>query len=247
MRILIFYTIGIVLSNIFRFNLISFDKWEQESAIFTMSLVSLLGAIGLFIGGLLMIYFLKKERKLNFSLFGTSFKWSIIMMIIPLALLSFFGVHNSFGMNIHYYGLIGGVTTLIYCFFEEIGWRGYLQEELSELKEWKRVLLIGFLWYFWHLSFISNQNILDNIQFLGWMILGSWGLGKVISSTKSIAAVSCFHMLINIMMFNGGITNGLEGNTKVYILAIAVILWITTIHFWMKERKEVKSSYSSTS
>ena len=145
---------------------------------FELLLISPLGAIGLLIGGLISLKLLSKERKLNYSLFGTSRKWSLIMLVIPIILLGIFGVHNENDSNIHYYGIIGGIGTLIYCFCEEIGWRGYLQDELKPIKEWQRVLIIGFLWYLWHLSFISNQNFMDNIKFLSMMILASWGTWK---------------------------------------------------------------------
>jgi len=205
-------------------------------------LTSPLGAIGLLIGALISLYLLKKERNLSFSLFGTSWKWSLIMLSIPIILLAIFGVQNENGLNAHYYGLIGGIGTLIYCFCEEIGWRGYLQDELKSTKEWQRVLVIGFLWYFWHLSFISNQNLIENIQFLGWMILGSWGLGKVIDSTKSIIAATCFHMIINIMMFNGKMTNGIDGSSKLLILGISIFLWILILIIWGKQEKTIANN-----
>jgi len=241
-RISIFYIIGIVLSNVFRFDLLNLYKSKETLTVLELLLTSPLGAIGLLIGALISLYLLKKERNLSFSLFGTSWKWSLIMLSIPIILLAIFGVQNENGLNAHYYGLIGGIGTLIYCFCEEIGWRGYLQDELKSTKEWQRVLVIGFLWYFWHLSFISNQNLIENIQFLGWMILGSWGLGKVIDSTKSIIAATCFHMIINIMMFNGKMTNGIDGSSKLLILGISIFLWILILIIWGKQEKTIANN-----
>jgi len=239
LRISIFYIVGITLSNIFRFDLLNLNESKEYLSVIELLLKSPLGAIGLLIGALISLFLLRKERKLNYSLFGTSKKWSIIMLTIPVILLGIFGVANVNGVNIHYYGVIGGIGTLIYCFSEEIGWRGYLQDELKPLKEWQRVALIGFLWYFWHLSFLKNQNIVDNLQFLGWMIFGSWGLGKVIDATKSIIAVTCFHMIINIMLFNGQMTNGIDGSSKFIILGISIGLWIVILILWGKENKTI--------
>ena len=161
LRILIFYLIGITLSNVFRFDLLNLNESGEKLSIIELLITSPLGTIGLFIGALISLYLLKKERKLSFSLFGTSWKWSLIMLSIPVILLAIFGVDNENNINIHLYGMLGGIGTLIYCFCEEIGWRGYLQDELKSVKEWKRILLIGFLWYLWHLSFITNQNFID--------------------------------------------------------------------------------------
>lgn len=241
-RISVFYVIGISLSNIFRFDLLKLHDRKEVLSVFELLLISPLEAIGLLIGAFISLRLLRKEKKLNYSLFGTSRKWSLIMLVIPIILLGLSGVNNENGSNIHYYGIIGGIGTLIYCFCEEIGWRGYLQDELKSIKEWQRALLIGFLWYLWHLPFISNQNFIDNIQFLGWMIFGSWELGKVIDSTKSIIAITCFHMIINIMMFNGKMKAGIEGSTKLMILGISVILWIVIINYWKKEEKTIANN-----
>jgi membrane protease YdiL (CAAX protease family) len=134
---------------------------------------------------------------------------------------------------------MGGIGTLLYCICEEFGWRGYLQDELKPLKEWQRVLLIGFLWYLWHLSFINNQDILSNVKFLGWMILGSWGIGKVIDSTKSILAATSFHMIINLVMFNQIIKNGINENQKLIIVGVSIVICFIVIKKWERENKTI--------
>lgn len=237
LRITIFYIIGITISNIFRFNILDLNNSKDNISILELLLTSPLGAIGLLIGALISLSLLKRERKLSYSLLGTSPKWSIIMMIIPVILLGIFGVENLNNVNEHYYGIIGGIGTLIYAFSEEIGWRGYLQDELKVIKEWQRVILIGFLWYLWHLSFLTNQDLIANLQFLGWMIFGSWGIGKVIDSTKSIIVATCFHMIINIMMFNGYMTKGIDGSSKLIILGISIVSWIAIMIYWKKKEK----------
>lgn len=233
-RISLFYLIAISLSNIFRFDLMGLRDTIENMPVWTMVLFSPLGASGILIGALISIYLLRKERKTEFSIFGTSQKWSLSMVIIPILLMSVIGVKNSNGVNVHYYGFIAGIGTLIYCFCEEIGWRGYLQDELKKIKVWQRALIIGFLWYFWHLSFIINQNVIDNLKFLGWMILGSWGIGKVIDSTKSIFAATCFHMIINIMMFNSRVKDGITWDEKLIILGVSVGIWILILRKWEK-------------
>ncbi len=75
------------------------------------------------------------------------------------------------------------------------------------------------------------------------MILGCWGLGKVIDSTKSIVAVTCFQMIFNIIMFNGKMTNGIEGSAKLMILGITIVLRIIIMNFWKKkERKKERTT-----
>lgn len=238
-RIMLFYLIGIFLSNVFRFDLFHIRESTDTLNILLVSLIAPLGAIGLLLGALISLHLLKKERVTQYSLFGTSKKWSLIMISIPIILLVVTGVENSNNENIHYYGLMGGIGTLLYCICEEFGWRGYLQDELKPLKEWQRVLLIGFLWYLWHLSFINNQDILSNVKFLGWMILGSWGIGKVIDSTKSILAATSFHMIINLVMFNQLIKNGINENQKLIIVGVSIVICFIVIKKWERENKTI--------
>jgi len=102
------------------------------------------------------------------------------MALIPLVLMIITGVESPDNTNSHIFALANGFGTLIYCYFEEIGWRGYLQDELKHLKEWQRFLIMVILWYIWHFSFLKNTSLDGEIIFLGILILGSWGLGKVI-------------------------------------------------------------------
>ena len=238
-RIIIFYLIGISISNIFRFDLLNSDAIIENMPVWSIAFSAPLGAIGLFIGAIISIRLLKKERRTEYSFFGTSKKWSIIMPIIPVVLLTVLGVQNSKEVDTHYYGLFAGIGTFIYCMFEEIGWRAYLQEELRMIKEWQRTLLIGFLWYFWHLSFLTESSLAENIFFLSMLIFGSWGIGKIMELTKSVFAASCFHLIIQIMMFNALIKNGIDPNEKLIILGISVIIWIVILKRWKNEIRTV--------
>ena len=156
------------------------------------------------------------------------------MAVIPIFLLAVLGVENTKAAKTHYYGLAAGIGTFIYCIFEEYGWRGYLQEELIAISEWKRILIIGFLWYFWHLLFLKETALGDNLIFLSVLIAGTWGIGKVMEMTKSVFAAACFHMIIQIMMFNSLIKNGIDRNEKILILGVAVTAFIVILKYWKK-------------
>jgi membrane protease YdiL (CAAX protease family) len=193
-------------------------------------------AVGVLLGALISLRLLQKKTKLEFSVFGTSKKWSVIMCVIPVILLLILGVNNKSGNNTHYFGFIAGLSTFIYCCFEEIGWRGYLEQELKGISEFKRILIIAGLWYLWHLLFLRNPDLMQNILFFGWLILGSWGLGKIIRLTKSTFAAACFHMVINIILFNGFIKDGLDRTDKIIVLGVLVPIWILILFKWNKEK-----------
>ncbi|MEN5057550.1 CPBP family intramembrane glutamic endopeptidase [Sphingobacterium kitahiroshimense] len=107
---------------------------------------------------------------------------------------------------------------LIYGLLEEIGWRGFLQQQLKPLPEFLNVFIVAVLWFIWHLNFdLSSSNLL----FLGILILGSWGIGKVANNTHSLLAVAAFHSLNNFF---------LEMNTLKIILLISLLsIWIIAL------------------
>jgi len=167
------------------------------------------------------------------------------MSAIPIVLSTIIGVKNDYEINTNLYGLIIVLGSLIYCMMEEFGWRGYLQEELKGLKPVKRYLIIGFVWYFWHLTFLTEATLTENLFFLGMLLFGSWGIGQVAESTKSILASACFHLIIQIMMFNSLIKNGLDGTQKLVILGVSVFLWILILRKW-QSKNELKSLNTKT-
>lgn len=239
LRIIVFYIIAISLSNIFRFDIFNLNSILDKLPAYTLILFSPLEAIGIIIGAIISISLLKKKRKTNMSIWGTSKKLSILMSLVPITLMLVIGVTNSKGINTHYFGLIGAVTTFVYCFSEEIGWRGYLEDELWEMKPLIKYTLIGLLWYSWHLNFINDFSLLSNLLSLGILILGSWGIGQVAMKTKSIIACTCFHLLGNIMMFNPIIKDGITGSSKLIILFVSIGIWIFVLGMWGKNKKNL--------
>jgi len=235
LRISLFYLTAIGLSNIFRLQLFGLNEIAEKLPTWVLMLTSPLQAIGVMLGALLSLFLLRKKRKLAYSLWGSSAKWSSIMVIIPIALLAIIGVRNSDGTNIHYFALISSLPTLIYCYFEEIGWRGYLNDELQSLKQWQRTLIIGFLWYVWHLVFITNHSIPGNLIPLIILTLGSWLLGEIIDLTKSIAVVAIFHMMINMMLDNPYLKEALTMSEKLVVTGVTLIAWLIIFFKWRKE------------
>ena len=230
-RILIFFVIATLISNVFRFDIFGL-KPELEKLpnwIFILTTVFLEGS-GVIIGVLIILPYLKKEKKVEMSFFGTSKTKGLIMAIIPIITLAIIGVRNDLELDNHVYGLIAIIGTLLYCIMEEYGWRGYLQEELKSLQSWQKYLIIGTVWYLWHLTFLTKATIGDNLFFWAMMIFGSWGIGQVAELTKSILASSCFHLIVQIMMFNALFRNGIDGTEKIIILTVCVVIWIVIMN-----------------
>jgi membrane protease YdiL (CAAX protease family) len=111
----------------------------------------------------------------------------------------------------------------MYGLLEEIGWRGFLQQQLKGLPKIWNILIIGILWFIWHLNFeMTTMNLL----FLGLLIFGSWGIGIVADKTNSLLAVSAFHTLNNIKTEN-----------NLIIIGILVVIWILMIIYSERKKK----------
>ena len=235
-RVILFFVIATLISNIFRFDIFEIKKKIEKLPTWLFILISVLleGSV-VIIGALIALNLLRKNKETQINLFGTSKRKSLMMVAIPIIVLTIIGVDNEYSLNPHLYGLFAIIGTLIYCLMEEIGWRGYLQEELRELNSWQKYSFIGLVWYIWHLSFLTNATIGENLFFLAMMIFGSWGIGQVAESTKSIFASACFHLIIQIMMFNALIKNGIDGPEKIITLAISVTLWFIIVKKWEKQ------------
>lgn len=236
-RVVIFFLIAISISNVFRFQLFGLESFYNSLSVWAKLISSPFQSVGVLLGSLLAISMLKKERMPIHSIFGSSRKWSLFMCSVPIFIFSIWGIENKEGYNPHLIGLIMGLSFIIYCLFEEYGWRGYLEDELKDWKEWKRVLFIAALWYLWHLSFLRNHDLQANLTFFGIIVLGSWGIGKVIHSTKSILSASCFHMIYNIWMLRAGFEVSVEPSQKLWIIGISVALWILIIKLWEGQEK----------
>lgn len=232
---MIFFVIATAISNIFRFDIFEFQSELQQlpAALFILISVLLEGS-GVWIGASIAIFLLKKKRKREITFFGTSVFKSVLMAVIPIMILTITGVTNDYGLGPHIYGFYAITGTLIYCVMEEYGWRGFLQEELKSVKPWQKYGSIGLLWYLWHLSFLMGVTIGENVFFLGMMIFGSWGIGQVAELTKSILACACFHLIIQIMMFNALIKNGITGTEKLIVFGVSAAIWVLIMKRWKK-------------
>ncbi|WP_118975947.1 CPBP family intramembrane glutamic endopeptidase [Taibaiella koreensis] len=150
-----------------------------------------------------------------------SFKGNFRNIIIPLAV--FAVVPVVFISTVAYitkgtipFGAV--LTVLLYGLLEELGWRGFLQNELKSLPKIVNIITVAALWFIWHLNF---ELTTANVMFFVILIAGTWGIGKVADKTHSLLAVSAFHSLNNFFFdFD---------TTKLFILLTLVIIWVGTV------------------
>ncbi len=116
-------------------------------------------------------------------------------------------------------------VSILYGFFEEFGWRGYLQSELSEIKPIYKYLIISLLWYPWHFDFgLDMPHLYSYIFILG----GSIGMGYVADKSKSLILPALFHAFSNIIFSNIVFKNYIHASFTstiiiVFICVVAII------------------------
>jgi uncharacterized protein len=233
-RIIIYYIIAVTLSGMFRLGIFEWYNNMQLPFGLTNFLKALLEGCGP-ITGAFVIWMITKQKS-SITLFGTQTKKSLIMFSIPLLLFTFFGINNGQDVNPHIYGFIIGLGVVMYGIFEEYGWRGYLQNELKELKVLHRTLIIAVLWYAWHFTFIiRGTTLLNELMFFAIILFATWGIGAIVEKTKSIIAGACFHILGNILFTSSLVSNGFNNQTRYIIFGICLVSWIYIVNTWKKK------------
>ncbi len=232
-RVLLFYGIAIVVSNLFRFDVFELNArlgaWSGLGYLITRNLLE---GSGVFIGAVVGLHLLKQARPLLISFWGTSRNSVLLMALVPFILITVIGLRNKFGVNEHLFGAVATLAVLIYCAMEEYGWRGYLQQELNGLQQLTKYLVIGLLWYLWHLPFLENPSVLANVLFFGTLVLGSWGIGQVAVLTRSIGASACFHFVVNITFYNVFFHQALDPLMLGVVIATCIGAWIIVLKKW---------------
>ena len=153
------------------------------------------------------------RRKTEYTLVGKSAWKSIATIVIPCVV---FGIIGGWDL---------GVTCLLafaYGLLEEFGWRGFLQYELRKLPVWQYVLIITVMWFLLFLD-LTQRSILP---FFLLLLFASWGIGKVVSETRSLLLCAAFHGIVNFSK------RDLFSDTTFTVAFVCVIVfWIVMWYF----------------
>lgn len=130
--------------------------------------------------------------------------------------------------------LFGPTINAIPALGEELGWRGFLQKELSPLGFWKASVIVGIVWGFWHLPLIINgYNYPDNpIAGVFMMTLLTVLLSPILAQlhelSGTVLAPAIFHGVLNAVaglpiLFTIGYNSFLTGITGISGAAVLII------------------------
>ncbi|MFK7949352.1 MAG: CPBP family intramembrane glutamic endopeptidase [Saprospiraceae bacterium] len=185
---------------------------------------ALIPMLGLVIGS----YKMRQKIETTTTFQGNDLGHSLVMILTPIALLTYLGVSNSVGVPPQVFGFFIGCLVMLYAFLEEYGWRGYLQEELHNMgmDENLAYVFIGFIWFVWHWYFLRLSGS-ANMVLLPIFILASAGIGKIIKQTNSITIAAAFHGIVNILFTFSVVSNGISMKEKLIIGIVFLMVWAT--------------------
>jgi membrane protease YdiL (CAAX protease family) len=193
---------------------------------------SLASGISPLIGGLILVKGLKRPN--NLTLFSIGFWETIGVVVLPIIL---FFVVGSFNIGEPNYAIVLAIlVAIVYAVFEEYGWRGYLQSELTEISAIYKYLIVSVLWFAWHLDFGLDRSHLLSYLFV---LIGSMGIGYVADKSKSLLLPSLFHMFFNVLFSNTLV--GVTFLQKAIILLISAISVISVMRWSLRKIRMARS------
>lgn len=221
--LLLFYFIAISVSG-----LLAMDATlEQFQSLMAGTLASGWTFLPAGVGTLLAaIWVFKYDKSLfrTIDLKGNNFGKNLLLTAIPVVVFTILGLENKHGYNPHVYGLIFSVVSVAYAVCEEMFWRGYMLDGLRGLNKWLYPLLIGIVWWAWHLRFSSA---FDYTWFLGVCLSGSYLLCYTTNLTKSYMTAGAFHAVLVITTTSSRFTD-----EKLYGILLSVVIWILIGFSW---------------
>ncbi|MCL2093613.1 MAG: CPBP family intramembrane metalloprotease [Treponema sp.] len=146
--------------------------------------------------------------------------------------------------------LAGCTINAFFALGEELGWRGYLMRELSNMPVIYSAIFTGAVWGLWHFPLILMGHNYPQHPLLGvpmmiiWCILLSPVMSYLRVKSKSVISAALFHGTLNavagmaLLYISGGndLTNGLTGLAGFIALAILNGLLFLYDRYITKER-----------
>jgi hypothetical protein len=131
------------------------------------------------------------------SLFGHNRPVGLLALAAPVVVAAIAGFGNLAGAGLA--GLVFGLSIVIYCLCEEIGWRGFLTGNLAWMTEKRADLLTGVMWFAWHFTFMPELRDPSYVfGFTAAIIAGAFGLAEARRRTGGFALATGWHAAVKL-------------------------------------------------
>ena len=195
------------------------------------------------------------------SKFNNKINWKIVALIVLIQTLIFIGItcivgsKNNIGDALF---TVSSIKMLVYFFFknllagplgEELGWRGFAQQELQKKHSpLKAAMIISFWWGIWHMpiwfttGFIGKELVLYILLFMISVIAISIIMAAFYNLNKNLIITIIIHQLFNLYigLINGNIIE-IVGYSAVFygIVAISLIIINPKQSLYIKKKNNV--------
>jgi uncharacterized protein len=231
--VFLFYTVAFAISGLFNSGFLTTYYQSFTKGSFISDLTYLPACIGT-LAAAIFVLLIDKTHKKTITLLGNIKLKNLIISLTPLFAFTLIGIDNNYDQNPHIFAFYFAFINLIYAVFEEIGWRGYLQDALRPLRQWYIYVIIGVLWWAWHFRFNTTFEL---TLFPLICIAGSFLIGNFTEKTKSYLTAGGLHCLIILLSNSGELTY-----EKMIAGGLVILIWIGIGKFWNTEN--TNSSHS---
>ncbi len=194
------------------------------------------------VAALICFFIFRKTHVRTITFTGTSIVKSLLFFLLPYAIWNIILLINPCDDIItpaYFLQLIPFGFLMIIG--EELGWRGFLQDALRPLKEWKRWLVLGIMWEFWHFTrgivdCGPLQLILRKLMMIATVVILTYIIGKLTDKTKSLLVAIALHSWFDILFEFSHPNTYIAGG-------LSIIIWIVLLWKWnSKENKAIPVS-----
>jgi len=99
-----------------------------------------------------------------------------------------------------------------------------LQDELRNINPILQYLIIEFLWYAWHLTFLGGHiNFINELIIFLILFVACIGIGYAVKHTQSIIVAACMHMIGNIIAFSILIKQSISVQNRFIIIGVRIL------------------------
>jgi membrane protease YdiL (CAAX protease family) len=239
-RIGIYYLIALSISYLARFVWNTSDTTGRPQGLWEMY-SNLIAALGPFIGAVAIWATFRPERRMRFG--GTFPAMGAAMLAVPALVMGSIGIQNQLSVEPHLFGAHLGIWIALYALLEETGWRGYLQDELSDRPALLKYSVVGIFWYGWHFSYLAGHPASAEMMNLLFIVLASIGIGFVADRTRSIFAAASFHIIGNILITTAAFKALIPAQqTKTMIVLICIFIWLVMLRAWRMRDKRIQNA-----
>uniref|UniRef100_A0A486XQX1 CAAX amino terminal protease family family n=1 Tax=Rheinheimera sp. BAL341 TaxID=1708203 RepID=A0A486XQX1_9GAMM len=194
------------------------------------------------ISAILMFKFFSKENNLRrYDIFSGGFAVNFLIYYFPMILFVSIFSNSLDCKQVIFFLTLYNLVSFFNVLGEELGWRGYLQPNLSSIPTIKRFLIIGIMWEMWHIpmrvgALHNGANVLYITLFSIGSLLIAYLIGIFVEKTKSVSIAVSLHVSFNSLFQLSGISKIPQAELVPFFILV-LIFYVIVFFSWNKIKR----------